>query len=118
MQPVMSQKHYFSSCDRLQFSVSDKAKVIFKSLDAERLSLSRRDIEAHTGALMPEDWSPGHTIDLPETSGTLKVLFQFIGPRQHPKLLNDNFDSLAEMAKTAEKYKIFSAMNTCSERMR
>lgn len=99
-------------------SVSDKTRILFKSSDAERLSLSHRDIEAHTGALMPEGWSAGRTVDLVETSSVLRVLFQFIGPRQHPKLLNEGFDFLAEVAKAAEKYKVFSAMNTCSERMR
>ena len=99
-------------------SALDKTRIVFRSSDAECLSLSHRDIEAHTGALMPEDWSSGRMIDLAETSSILRVLFQFIGPRQHPKLLNENFDFLAEVAKAAEKYKVFSAMNTCSERMR
>lgn len=57
-------------------------------------------------------------VDLPEESTILRTLFEFIGARRHPKLLNEKFDFLAEIAKAAEKYKVFSAMNTCSERMR
>lgn len=67
---------------------------------------------------MPEDWSPGLTIDLEEKSSILRVLFQFIGPHQHPKLLNQEFGFLMRVAKAAEKYKVFSAMNMCSERIR
>lgn len=57
-------------------------------------------------------------VDLPETSTVLKTLFEFIGARKHPKLLNEKFESLAEIVKAAEKYKVFSAMNICAERMR
>ncbi|KXN84278.1 hypothetical protein AN958_12784 [Leucoagaricus sp. SymC.cos] len=57
-------------------------------------------------------------VDLPETSTILRTLFEFVGPRKHPKLLNEKFDFLAEVARAAEKYKIFSAMNICAERMR
>lgn len=91
---------------------------MFKSCDQDYFSLNRKDVEAHTGALIPESWSTNSTVDLPETSTVLTVLFQFVGARKHPKLLNEKFEFLAEIAKAAEKYKIFSAMNTCSERMR
>ncbi|KAF7782909.1 hypothetical protein Agabi119p4_2285 [Agaricus bisporus var. burnettii] len=98
--------------------VSDRAKVVFRSADQDYFALDRKDVEAHTGALLPDDESSRSMIDLPESSTILRMLFEFIGARKHPKLLNEKFDLLAEVAKAAEKYKIFSAMNTCSERMR
>lgn len=98
--------------------VSDRAKIVFRSADQDYFALDRKDVEAHTGALLPDDESSRSMIDLPETSTILRTLFEFIGARKHPKLLNEKFDLLAEVAKAAEKYKIFSAMNTCSERMR
>lgn len=100
------------------FSVSDETRVVFRSSDSEYFSLSRRDVDAHTSALVPKDWNPGSVINLTEHSSILEVLFQFIGPRIHPRLFNEDFDFLAGVARAAEKYKVFSAMNTCSERMR
>lgn len=75
-------------------------------------------VEEHTGALIPEDWSPGRTVSLRENSTILGVLFQFIGPRKHPNLLRENFESVVELARAAHEYRVFSAVNPCSERMR
>lgn len=80
--------------------------------------LSRNDVEAHTGALKPETWRPRSVVDLPESSTILRTLFTFIGPRRHPDLRDQTFDSIAGLTKVAEKYQVFSAMNICSERMR
>ncbi|KAF9450478.1 hypothetical protein P691DRAFT_665215 [Macrolepiota fuliginosa MF-IS2] len=55
---------------------------------------------------------------LPRTSTTLSTLFEFIGTQKYPRLLNGNLESLAEIARVAEKYRVYSAMNTCCERMR
>ena len=57
-------------------------------------------------------------VDLPESSTILRTVFEFIGPRKQPKLLNEKFEHLAEVAKSAEKCNMFSAMNICAERMR
>lgn len=97
---------------------SDYSMIMFRSSDLEYFSLGRKDIEAHTGALIPGSWRPRSVVDLAETATILRMLFQFIGAHKHPKLLNEKFEILAELAKAAEKYKVYSAMNTCSERMR
>lgn len=75
-------------------------------------------IEMHAGALIPEDWNPGRTVYLREKSTVLRVLFQFIGPHKHPNLLKEGFEFVAELARAAQKYLVFSALNPCSERMR
>ncbi|KAF9445874.1 hypothetical protein P691DRAFT_805063 [Macrolepiota fuliginosa MF-IS2] len=98
--------------------VSNNTRILFKSSDGEHFSVVRKDAEAHTGALIPRNWNSRSMIDLPETSTILTTLFQFIGARKHPKLLNESFESLAEIARAAEKYRVYSAMNTCCERMR
>ncbi|KAF9442162.1 hypothetical protein P691DRAFT_779533 [Macrolepiota fuliginosa MF-IS2] len=98
--------------------VSNNTRVVVRSSDEEYFSLDRKDVEAHAGALISKDWNFGSMINLPETSIVLATLFQFIGARKHPKLLNENFESLAEIARAAEKYRVYSAMNTCCERMR
>jgi hypothetical protein len=101
-----------------QYLAADSSKVVFRTSDGEFFSISRRDAEAHAGALLPGSWSPRSMVDLSETSTILRMLFEFIGARKHPKLLNEKFEFLAEVAKVAEKYKVFSAMNICAERMR
>jgi hypothetical protein len=99
-------------------TAADEKKIVFRSSDSEYFSLTRKDADAHAGALIPENWSSCSMVDLSETSTILKTLFQFLGARKHPKLLNEKFEFLAEVAKAAEKYKVFSAMNICAERMR
>ncbi|KAF5360817.1 hypothetical protein D9756_005196 [Leucocoprinus leucothites] len=93
------------------------SNIVFRSSDEQYLSLSRRDVDAHTGALIPWTWSPGGLVaDLPEPSTTLRTLFGFIGARNHPTMLNESFESLAEVAKAAEKYQVFSAINKFTPR--
>jgi hypothetical protein len=101
-----------------QHLAADSSKIVFRTSDGELFSINRRDAEAHAGALLPGDWSPRSMVDLSETSTILRTLFEFIGAHKHPKLLNEEFDVLAEVAKAAEKYRVFSAMNICAERMR
>ncbi|KAJ3571737.1 hypothetical protein NP233_g3552 [Leucocoprinus birnbaumii] len=96
----------------------NKSKIVFKSSDGQYFALIRKDAESHAGALIPANGSPHSMVDLPESSTILRTLFEFIGARKHPKLLNEKFETLAEIAKAAEKYKVFSAMNICAERMR
>jgi hypothetical protein len=87
-------------------------------LDGEFSSLNRHDVEAHAGALIPENWKPCNLVDLSETWTILRTLFEFIGARKHPNPFNEKFEILVEVARAAEKYKVFSAMNICAERMR
>ncbi|KAF9442161.1 hypothetical protein P691DRAFT_714633 [Macrolepiota fuliginosa MF-IS2] len=106
-----------SSIKHADVSKSTWTRIVFTSSDQKYFSLARKDVEAHTGALIPEGRDL-RGVTLPETSTTLSTLFEFIGAQKHPKLLNENFESLAEIARAAEKYKVYSAMNTCCERMR
>ena len=52
-------------------------------------------------------------IQLPEKSVILDLLFQFCYPERHPELNDLAFDILAELARAAEKYKVFSAISIC-----
>jgi len=55
---------------------------------------------------------------LPESSATLDLLFQFCYPEQHPDLENLKFDILGGLAEATEKYQLYSAINVCKIRMR
>lgn len=92
--------------------------VNLRGSDGSDFRLNLGDIQVHASALIPENWSPGRTVYLREKSTVLGVLFQFIGPRKHPNLLKKDFEFVAELARAAEKYSVFSALNLCSERMR
>ncbi|KAJ7812471.1 hypothetical protein B0H13DRAFT_1666207, partial [Mycena leptocephala] len=60
----------------------------------------------------------GEVVDLPETSVTLELLFQFMYPQRHPGLDTTPFKVLGPLAEAAEKYQIFPAMNICHIRVR
>ena len=60
----------------------------------------------------------GETVQLPESSATLDLLFQFCYPERHPDLEGVEFDILADLAEATEKYKLYSAINVCKIRMR
>ncbi|KAF5344442.1 hypothetical protein D9756_011286 [Leucocoprinus leucothites] len=93
--------------------------IVFRSSDEQYFSLRKKDIDAHAGALIPSTWNSRSLIaELPEASTTLRTLFAFIRAGNHPTLLNESFETLAEITKAAEKYKVFSAINICAERMR
>ncbi|KAJ3572864.1 hypothetical protein NP233_g2805 [Leucocoprinus birnbaumii] len=95
----------------------DDRKIVFKSGDGERFILKCNEVETHSGELVPVNWRSRSVVDLPESSATLRSLFLFIGPRRHPDLRDEPFDFVARLAKTAETYQVFNAMNICSVKM-
>ncbi|KAF8218699.1 hypothetical protein L208DRAFT_1473248, partial [Tricholoma matsutake] len=57
-------------------------------------------------------------VQLPEKSLILNMLFQFCHSDPHPELNDLTFDTLAELAKAAENYKVFSAISVCKISMK
>jgi len=58
------------------------------------------------------------TIPLTESSATLDLLFQFVYPKDQPDLSDLEFNALMDLAKAAEKYIVYNAINVCQLRMR
>jgi len=52
-------------------------------------------------------------VDLSEPSSLLDILFQYIYPQRQPDLQKIEFGTLAELAESAEKYQLYSAMGVC-----
>lgn len=75
--------------------------------------LHRTNIEVQAGSFRPIDLQ-----QLPEPAHVLVVLFQFLYPKNHPKLTNTSFKTVEAIATGAEKYRIFSAMHVSQVRLR
>ncbi|KAH8834946.1 hypothetical protein DL96DRAFT_15242 [Flagelloscypha sp. PMI_526] len=93
---------------------AEDADAIFQSNDDHIFSLHSQCLEVNTGN-MP--YANGVTL-LPESSGTLELLFGFVYPGRHPELADTPFENLLKLAEAAEKYEVYSAMNVCGIRMR
>jgi len=50
---------------------------------------------------------------LEEDDAVLEFLVGFINPGEQPALENEPFESVLAVAKAAEKYEVYSAMNFC-----
>ncbi|KAF8986311.1 hypothetical protein BDQ17DRAFT_1289695 [Cyathus striatus] len=108
--PAPSQSGRFNAVD---------ADVVFRSSDNVLFSIHRKNLETHTGAFPPAEFTADEkeVVTLQESSETLDLLFQFIYPQRHPSLSDSAFEVLDHLAEAAEKYEVFSAMNICHIRM-
>jgi hypothetical protein len=69
----------------------------------------------HAGAFpLANLGTPIGVVNLTEESPVLELLFQFIYPMRHPNLSSIPFETLTDLAYTAEKYKVYSAMSICN----
>ncbi|KAF8159389.1 hypothetical protein B0H34DRAFT_703263 [Crassisporium funariophilum] len=102
------------------FNNPANGNICIHSSDGKHFYLQRSNLEASTGAFPPAgfEMQPGEVTKLEEPATVLVVLFQFVCARRHPDLADIAFDLLAEVAEAAEKYQVFSAINTCFFRMR
>ncbi|KAK7445137.1 hypothetical protein VKT23_015005 [Stygiomarasmius scandens] len=57
-------------------------------------------------------------IPLTEMSATLDLLFQFVYPKDQPDLLHLEFQAVMDLAKAAEKYVVYNAINVCQFRIK
>jgi len=57
-------------------------------------------------------------IPLTEMSTTLDLLFQFVYPKDQPDLLHLEFQAVMDLAKAAEKYVVYNAINVCQFRIK
>ncbi|KAJ7692754.1 hypothetical protein B0H17DRAFT_863712, partial [Mycena rosella] len=95
------------------------ADVTFKSSDGVLFHTHRKNLEVCAEGFPPPGISTGNeVIELPESSVTLELLFQFMYPQRHPALDTTPFEILEPLAEASEKYQVFPAMNICHIRLR
>ncbi|KAJ7633230.1 hypothetical protein FB45DRAFT_746134, partial [Roridomyces roridus] len=94
------------------------ADVTFRSSDGVLFHLHRKNLDFSAGRFPPTGIAPteGEVLELPETSTTLELLFQFIYPQRYPALDSAPLEVLKPLAEAAEKYKVFPAMSNCRSR--
>ncbi|THU85487.1 hypothetical protein K435DRAFT_764157 [Dendrothele bispora CBS 962.96] len=97
----------FRSRDNVVFHVHQK----YLELSAEGFPSSATNGSTATAEL-------DEIIPLFESSATLEILFQFIYPKDQPNLLHMDFQSVMDVAKAAEKYVVYNAMNVCQFRLK
>jgi len=101
------------------FGGADGADVLILSSDNVLFHLHKRYLEYGTGGFPSADTpTDGEIVNLPETSETLEVLFQFVYPRQHPILERMDFESVMKVAEAAEKYEVYAAQSVCQLKLR
>jgi hypothetical protein len=59
----------------------------------------------------------GEMVQLTEPANVLEILFAFLYPKAHPDLRGEGFEMLAAVAEAVGKYGVFSAVETCNERL-
>ncbi|KAG6883124.1 hypothetical protein C0993_007734, partial [Termitomyces sp. T159_Od127] len=89
------------------------ADITFRSRDDRLLSVHRKSLETSTGVFPPAervaaagDDDDDKAVSLSEDAETLKLLFTFVYPWQHPALRSSEtpFKLLEKLAEAAEKY--------------
>ncbi|KAF9457805.1 hypothetical protein BDZ94DRAFT_1118483, partial [Collybia nuda] len=94
------------------------ADVSYQSSDHVRF-LVHKDNLSVTAVGFPTKMEnqPDTPILLPETGEVLDCIFRFCYPERHPDLSTLDFEIFSQIADTAEKYKVFAAMNVCNIQM-
>ncbi|KAG6916789.1 hypothetical protein DXG01_005312 [Tephrocybe rancida] len=101
-----------------KFNASD-ADVVFKSSDNVLFHIHRKNLETHSEAFPPSEFSTnGEVVPLTEDASTLNNLFECVYPRRSSPIERLPFEYLSKLAEAAEKYEIFSAMVVCKMRLK
>lgn len=97
------------------------ADVTFESSDHVRFRIHSSNLRCASEGFSPPDGTSSSASDeivhLTETAEVLELLFQFIYPQRQPNLKLIEFAVLSDLAEAAEKYQVFSAMETCKTSM-
>jgi hypothetical protein len=102
------------------------ADLTFVSSDHVLFKIHEKHINLNSAGFdIPENLVIGSdAVPLPEPSETLEILFQFVEPPsksrsyRQPSVLNMKPRFFFAFAEAAEKYIVYSAMNTCLTRMK
>ncbi|KAG5634341.1 hypothetical protein H0H81_002333 [Sphagnurus paluster] len=94
---------------------SEDAEIVFQSSDGIQFRIHRVNLLVCSEGFSPPDHCTfNDVVFLPESSSTMDLLFRFIYPEPQPDIENLEFEVLAPLAEAAEKYLVYSAMNTCT----
>ncbi|KAG5653456.1 hypothetical protein H0H81_000225, partial [Sphagnurus paluster] len=92
---------------------SQDADVVFQSSDGIQFRIHRLNLSVSSEGFSPPDQATFDDVTLlSETSSTLDLLFRFMYPEPQPDLERLEFEALALLAEAAEKYQVYSAINT------
>lgn len=83
------------------------------SSDGVRYGLHSKNLEVSTGGFPPViagGLSVADPVALAEPSEVLDLLFPFIYPTEHPHIEDLEFQTVIQLAETAEKYQVYPAM--------
>jgi hypothetical protein len=92
--------------------------ITIRSSDGVLFKLHQVNLKVSLGAWNHSVTGIDEVVQLSERSAVLDLLFQFCYPERHPRLDDLAFDDLAELAKAAETYKVFSAIDICRIRVK
>ncbi|KAF9074422.1 hypothetical protein BDP27DRAFT_1359520 [Rhodocollybia butyracea] len=94
--------------------------VIIHSADDVEFHLFKKHLEYGAGGFPPAETcaNSDEIIQLPESSETLEIFFQFIYPQRSPSLKGLEFEKFMLLAETAEKYEAFALINACQLQLR
>ena len=112
-------QHYLIYYEQLFIIVNAvDADVIIQSEDGVQFHLHRENLKFCTGAFPGKEYETrGEVVILTEPANVLQILFQFVYPKRHPNLKDQDFETVAAIAEAAGKYEVFSAINTCIGRL-
>lgn len=100
-------------------SDADSMIVTIRSADNVLFNIHHKNLEVNTGAFPGKEFDArGEVVHLTERADVLAILFEFIYPRRHPTLEDENFETVAAVAEAIEKYEVFSGMYTSIVRLR
>lgn len=105
-------------CDIVRASDRD---IVIRSSDGILFGLHRKNLETYAGAFPLDEAEyrpPVLNLTLEESSEVLEVVFEFLYPKRYPDLEDKDFTSLISIAGAVEKYEVFSAMHTCTSRLK
>ncbi|KZP13257.1 hypothetical protein FIBSPDRAFT_1049497 [Athelia psychrophila] len=100
---------------------ADDADITFASSNKVLFKIHRSNLITHSEGFSPPTGysfsSADEIVQLTESAETLHLLFQFMYPQRQPDLRNMPGEAVFDLAEAAEKYQVFSAMETCNRQI-
>lgn len=95
--------------------------MTFASSDKVLFKIHRSNLVTHSEGFSPPEGisssSADEIVHLTERAVILGLLFQFMYPQRQPVLKGMPAQDFFDLAESAEKYQVFSAMGTCNKQM-
>lgn len=92
--------------------------IVLKSSDGELFGAHQRNLELYTEGFPIAGSSDAEPVSLNETADVLRLVLRYTHHTRQPVLDGIPFALLESLAAAAEKYMIYSAMETCRVQMK